>query len=556
MGSGMGITAARLSRPEIDAATLGVIVAVYLLVTANLSFWDRAWQGFETGTALAAFAIATLAVFLAVTLGLAFRFVAKPLYVFALLAAAGASYFTDTFGTIINANMMENVIATTSVESDEFLTAAFLIHLAVYGVLPALVVLWLRLRHPPFGRALRRNLALSALSVAVAGLMIWPNVGEVRAAMRRDFHAMMETLNPPGPVSAALKVAIAEIGRLNRVREPYGLDARKGDWIRRAGKPVVAVIVAGESARAMNFSLNGYGRDTNPELARRDVLSFRDVTACGTETNISLRCMFSGLRQTEFSRDRADGRESLLDVFRHAGFDVIWWDNDAGSKGVADGVTYVSYMMRNHPDLCLAGTCQDDIFLEDLGHLLRTVTKDTVIVLHQRGSHGPAYYLRYPDTFGPFRPDCRAYAPTDCAAADLLNAYDNTIAYTDRFLARAIDLVEKHADRLTGLMFYVSDHGESLGEGGRYMHGIPFAIAPPEQTKVPLILWTSSGYDALSGFRRDCARGLVDRPYSHDNVYHTLLGLLDVESSIYDPGRDMFVDCRGAGTRMNDSAAG
>lgn len=531
-------------RPEMSATVLGAAVAVYLLAAGNLTFWAKAWEGFVTGTALAAFAAATLAVFLAVTIGLAFRYVAKPLYIFAILASAGASFFTDTYGTIVNANMMENVLATNSGETGEFITASLVLHLALFGILPALVVVWVRLRHRPLLPALRWNGLMALGLVLLAGLLIWPNFTEVRAAMRRDFNAMMETLNPSGPVSAAVRVALEELGRRNMVRGPYGRDAKKGGWISGARRPVVAVIVVGESARGMNFSLNGYGRNTNPELEELDVLSFRDVTACGTETNISLRCMFSGLTRREFTRAKADGRESLMDVFSHAGFDVMWWDNDGGSKGVADGVSYQSYMMRNDPDLCLAGTCQDDIFLGDLDAALGKIARDTVIVLHQRGSHGPAYYLRYPETFRPFTPDCRDYDLKDCSSVEILNAYDNTIAYNDRFLARVIGLIGKHSGRATGAMFYVSDHGESLGEGGVYMHGARFETAPREQTHVPLIVWTSPDYATLSGLDGACARGLLDRAYSHDNVYHTLLGMTNLETAVYRPELDMFAACR------------
>jgi lipid A ethanolaminephosphotransferase len=531
-------------RPEIGAVMLAAVVAVYLLAAANLTFWSKAWEGFATGTALAAFAAATFAIFLSVTIGLAFRFVAKPLYVFAILSAAVASYFTDAFGTLINANMLENLLATDTGEAGQFFSMGLIGHVIVFGILPSILVLWVRVRHRRFAAALRHNLLSMLVLLGVAGLLVWPHFHEVRVAMRRDFNAMMEALNPAGPVSAAINVAADRFASRNTVREPHGRDARRGAWIAASRLPVVTVIVAGESARAMNFSLNGYARPTNPELAKLDVLSFRDVTSCGTETNVSLRCMFSGLTRADYSRARADGRESLMDVLRHAGLDVAWWDNDGGSKGVADGVAYQSYMMRNDPDLCVAGTCQDDIFLGDLDERLASVTRDTVIVLHQRGSHGPAYYLRYPDTFRPFAGDCRDYDLTDCSAAEILDAYDNTIAYTDRFLARVVGILGKHSARLTGSLFYISDHGESLGEGGLYMHGTRWEAAPREQTHVPLIVWTSPAYRALSSFDDACARVLLDRPFSQDNVYHTLLGMTDVSTSVYRRDLDIFAGCR------------
>ncbi|MDB5555881.1 MAG: sulfatase [Rhizobium sp.] len=533
-------------RPAINATALGVLVALYLLAAANITFWGKAWEGFESGTGLTAFGVATFAVFIGVMVGLSFRFFAKPFYIFAILVAASASYFTDTFGTIINTNMIENILATNSGETGEFLTPSFYIHMLVFGVVPSLLVMWVHVTYGPFRSRFLSNAAVFAVMVLVAAGLIFSHLGEVRAAMRRDFNAMMEVLNPVGPVTAAANVTAQLIRNRNAVRQPYGRDARKGEWIARTEKPVVTVIVVGESARAMNFSLNGYARDTNPELAKLGVLNFSNVTSCGTETSISLRCMFSGFTRVEFSKDKAIGRESLMDVYKRAGIDVHWWDNDGGAKGVADGVKYTSYMMRTDPDLCQSGTCQDDIFLGDLDALIGSVTGPTVVVLHQRGSHGPAYYLRYPDTFRPFQPDCRLYQMDDCSPQEIVNAYDNTIAYTDRFLARVIRLLDKHRARASGAMFFVSDHGESLGENGVYMHGTPFASAPVEQTHVPLIAWTSPDYDAVSGFDRSCAAKLSAAPFSHDNVYHSLLGMMDIRTSAYRPELDMFGECRKA----------
>ncbi|MBL0375513.1 phosphoethanolamine--lipid A transferase [Rhizobium sp. KVB221] len=536
-------------RPVINSTLLAVLVALYLLGVANLTFWKEAWIGFANPVGFVAFAIATLAIFIGVMVGLSFKYVAKPLYIFAILSSSAASYFTDTFGTIINANMIENVLQTNSGEGGEFFTVNLLLHVLGFGILPCLLIAWVRVDYGGLASRLRFNVAVLAAMGVIAGALIGAQLSDVKAAVRRDFHVMTGALNPAGPVSSVIKVAVAAFRNRNAVRAPFGDDAKKGAWLAVKRKPVVAVIVAGESARAMNFSLNGYARNTNPELARRDVLNFSNVTSCGAETSISLPCMFSGYLRTEFSKDKALRRESLMDVFKHAGYDVNWWDNDSGSKGVADGVNYVSYMVKPDPDLCLSGTCQDDMFLGDLANLVVSAKQDTVVVLHQRGSHGPAYYLRYPDTFGPFKPDCRLYQPTDCSSEEIVNAYDNTIAYTDRFLARVIDLLTKHQDRVDGTMFYVSDHGESLGENGLYMHGAEYAIAPREQTHIPLIVWFSSDFAKLSGFDFACARARSAMPYSHDNVFDTLLGMLNVETRIYRAGLDIFSGCRAAEPR-------
>ena len=531
-------------RPHVSSTALAVAVALYLIAAANLTFWQKAWEGFATVGAFVSFGLATVLIFIAGCLALSYKYLAKPVFIFAILSAACASYFTDTFGTIIDTNMIENVLATNSGESGEFFTWGLARHMLLFGLLPSLVVAWTRVTYGGVGLQVRRNLVIAAASLAVAAVLIGTHLAETRAAIRHDFHALIDTLNPPGPISATVKAAAALARDRNARREPIGEDARKGSWITAAGKPVVTVIVVGESARAMNFSLNGYGRNTNPVLSRLPVLNFTNVTSCGTETSISLRCMFSGLGRSNFSKSAAMGRESLMDVFRHAGIDVLWWDNDGGAKGVADGVSYQSYMLRNDPDRCTAGTCQDDIFLEDLDTLLSRIERDTVVVLHQRGSHGPAYYLRYPDTFRPFQPDCRQYDPTTCAPDSVVNAYDNTIAYNDRFLGRVIGLLEKYDRQMAGSMFYVSDHGESLGEKGLWMHGTPFDRAPREQTHVPLIIWTAPQYRALSGLDHGCGKRLADSAFSHDNVYDTLLGMMNVETTVYRPTLDMLAGCR------------
>ena len=536
-------------RPSISNLGLAVGVALFLLAAANLTFWHKAWQGFATAGGLASFAIATVLVFVSAALVLSHRYVAKPAYILAILSAAGASYFTDTFGTVVNANMLDNVLSSNASESGEFLTPGLVWHLVLFGLLPSIAVSWVRVDYPGAGLRVRRDLPIIVLSLAIAGVLIGANWAETRAAMRHDFRALMGTLNPPGPISSAFKVAATIVKRRNAVKDVVGEDAQRGPWITGATKPVVTVIVAGESARAMNFSLNGYARNTNPVLSKLPVLNFSNVTSCGTETGISLPCMFSDLGRANFSKEASRNRQSLMNVFDHASIDVLWWDNDGGDKGVADGVAYQSYMLRNDPDRCDAGTCQDDIFLDDLDGLLATVKRDTVVVLHQRGSHGPAYYLRYPETFRPFQPDCRQYDPTACSMDELVNAYDNTIAYNDRFLGRVISILEKYQTRAIGSMVYVSDHGESLGENGLYMHGTPYERAPAEQTHVPLIVWTAPQYQSLSGLDVSCAKGLGPKAFSHDNVYHTLLGMMNVRTKVYNPALDMLATCRAEPSR-------
>jgi lipid A ethanolaminephosphotransferase len=534
-----------MKRPEIGSNTLAVIVSLYLLAVANVSFWKKALAGFGDGPTFWGFVLTVTAIFIAFAIAISSRWVAKPLYIFLLLVSAPAAYFTDTFGTVINQGMIENALTTTSGEAKYLITWQFCLHILVFGVLPSLLVLWVKVRHRPFISKVVYNSAVIGLLLIAAGGVTYLELGRFIVTLRED-HDMVEIFNPSGPVTSAVNYTLNYMDQRNLVRQEIGKDARLGTWIKAEKKPVVTVLVVGETARAMNFSLNGYARDTNPELAKLDVLNFPNATSCGTDTGYSLPCMFSIYPRHEFSKKKAKATQSLMDVIRHAGIDAYWWDNNTGSKGVADLINFSSLTNNKDPENCHNGDCRDGIFLKKLEEVVGSAKKDTVIVLHQIGSHGPAYYARYPKEFRKFTPDCRTPQLTDCTIPEVVNAYDNSILYTDHFLAQVIGILEKHQQTETGAMLYMSDHGESLGENGLYLHGAPYAIAPPEQTHIPLIAWLSPDYRARSGLESDCLAGLKPRPYSHDNYFHTVLGMMNVETSVYKPELDMFKDCRGA----------
>jgi lipid A ethanolaminephosphotransferase len=257
--------------------------------------------------------------------------------------------------------------------------------------------------------------------------------------------------------------------------------------------------------------------------------------------------MFSVYGRANYSASKIRSTESLLDVLKHAGISAMWWDNNTGSKGVADRVEYVPLMDTRDRVICPGNECRDEIFLERLDRQLTETRDDTVIVLHQIGSHGPAYYRRYSDAQRLFTPDCRTTDLPKCSPDEVRNAYDNSIVATDAFLASVIRLLEKHGAALNTAMLYVSDHGESLGENGLFLHGAPYAFAPREQTHVPMVAWFSDNYRAAFGLDRACLAQRAANAYSHDNWFHTTLGLFDVRTSVYKPDLDMFRPCRAKG---------
>ncbi|MGO4779028.1 phosphoethanolamine transferase, partial [Lysobacter sp. 2RAB21] len=156
-----------------------------------------------------------------------------------------------------------------------------------------------------------------------------------------------------------------------------------------------------------------------------------------------------------------------------------------------------------------------------------------------------SYYLRYPPRLRVFTPTCDTGELGQCGREQIVNAYDNAILYTDEFLARTIAYLSEDADRDTA-MIYVSDHGESLGENGLYLHGVPYSIAPKTQIKVPMVMWMSPGFIGSRGVDMQCLRAESAKPASHDNLFHSILGLMQVQTNVYRKDMDLFAPCERA----------
>jgi len=256
--------------------------------------------------------------------------------------------------------------------------------------------------------------------------------------------------------------------------------------------------------------------------------------------------MFSPLTRDQYSYEGGLANENLLDVLVHAGFAVEWWDNNTGHKDVAARVPSRMMTAADGAEFCQP-ECIDGVFLKHLEEKAATITGNTVIVLHQIGSHGPSYWLRYPSEQERFAPACQTPDLTECSSEEIVNAYDNTIAYTDRFLSQVIDLLDSH-DRVIPAMFYVSDHGESLGEGGLYLHGTPYFMAPDDQTHVPMVVWMSDRFRDTLALDKACLTTAKGDDVSHDNMFSTVLGMLDVSTTARDPALDLAGACRKDGS--------
>ena len=533
-----------MPRPALSPRLIAVLVSAYVMLVLNASMLHIGAAVFPAGSANAAkLAVALFLAYAALLTALSFPWLFKPMATFFILVAAISAYFMDTFGTIIDRDMITNAVTTTANESRHLLTPALALHMLIYAILPVALVWWVRERRTRFLRDAAINTAWIVVMAGAILVILASDYGSY-ASVFRERDDLVFSINPGGPIGAAIKFAIRSQKERNISAKPIGTDAHAGPALAKAIQPVFLVIVAGETLRAQNFGLDGYERDTTPELARRKVINLGPATSCGTATATSLPCMFSRFAREDFTSRNALDHENLLDILTRTGFHVEWWDNNTGDKDVARRLPSVNLSRTSDDRHCDDGECRDTIFLDRLRDAMDKATGNTVIVLHQIGSHGPAYFKRYPADFERFKPGCHSVQFGDCTPQEIVNAYDNTVAFTDHVLASIIDLQAASSDRLSTGMIFASDHGESLGEGGLYLHGAPYMFAPETQTKVPFLPWFSDSVIKHLGLSTQCLATLRKEKTSHDNLFHSVLGVLDIETKERNPSLDIFRACR------------
>ncbi|MFN3630885.1 MAG: phosphoethanolamine transferase [Casimicrobiaceae bacterium] len=527
-----------------------VLAALYLALTANLSvplvFWRAPdagtglgrWLFSASGWLLAWWLVAAVLLLLSLPFGVRGT---RVLVALSLLVAAPLGYFALFYGVRFDRSMLVNVLETHVAEARDLIGWRLVLWFLVLGVAPAFLVLRLPLfaPRPIHDRLLRLGMLFVVLTLSLSLALL--QYQRFASAGRNKTIAFYDV----APINLLAAAGTEAVKRLDRppVREPVGTDARVAYAL---PKPRLVVFVLGETARAQNFSWNGYERETSPRMRALDPVFFPTASACGTTTATSVPCIFSGLGSNDYSYRAARARETLIDVVARAGVRVLWRDNDAGCKGVCERAEYEDFNEAGHPLWCRQderGECWDEILLEGLEAKLLAQPRDTLVVLHLKGSHGPAYFKRYPPAFERFTPACRVKELSACTTEGLVNAYDNTIVYTDHVLGETQALLARLADRFSPVLLYASDHGESLGELGLFLHGTPRPIAPETQTRVPMLAWVSSEFIARAGWNEACVRSAGRPGKGHDNLYPTLLGLLGIQTVAYRAELDLFAGC-------------
>ncbi len=544
-----------LARPR-SAQQMVVGLALYLAVTANWPLWNElARIGGAPSAYLPTIAVMALLLVCATVALLAFtawsRWM-KPLWFAVVLLAAFVQHYMIEYRVVMDPTMIANVLQTDPNEVRDLLSWRMAFHVLLVA-LPAALLLW-RVPVAPmrtFGK-LWRNAALLLLAVAVALLAAVAMNRQLAPLMRNNVH-LRYMMNPVASLYSTGSTLLKPMFKRSRKLVPITAGTTLGASYAGQARPPLMVLVVGETARADHFGLNGYARDTTPELAARHVLSWREVHSCGTNTLASVPCMFSHLGKQGYE-SRKDEHENLVDVLQAAGLAVLWLDNQAGCKDVCTRIpnasAYDSLTPAQRRALCDGEECLDDVMLEGLDARIAALpaerrARGVVLVMHQMGSHGPAYYKRSAPEVKRFLPECRTNTLAECGHAELQNVYDNSIAQTDRFLARTIDWLQAQSGRYDPALLYMSDHGESLGEYGLFLHGVPYSFAPEAQKHVPMIAWFGQGMSERRGLSRPCMEAGLDAPLTHDNLFHTMLGLMDVGNPAYKPALDAFASCRG-----------
>ena len=504
------------------------VVKVYPLTFANVFF------------VLSLFIILVSLIIIIFTL-FSSKYTTKPLLIITLLTSSFTSYFMATYNVVIDDSMIRNSLQTNLNESMDLFSIELIFYVIFLGLLPSLYIYKRTIKYRSFRKEGFSKLKVIVIATLLITFFLF-SFSQFYASFFREHKPLRFYTNPTywiysigkyiNQTAKAGPIVVKKIGEDAIVYEQE-VDAKE-----------LVILVVGEAARADRFSLNGYERNTNPLLSQeKDLVNFENMYSCGTSTAVSVPCMFSVLDKEDYSYEKGMETENILDIFVHTGsIDILWRDNNSDSKGVALRVPYEDYKTPQNNTLC-DDECRDEGMLVGLNEYIDAHQgRDILIVLHMMGNHGPAYYKRYTKEFEKFTPVCETNQLEQCSSEDIGNAYDNAILYTDYFLSKVIALLKPYSKTHDTAMFYISDHGESLGENGLYLHGLPYFMAPDTQTHIASMMWLGGAIQKETDLAK--LQAYSSKPFSQDNVFHTLLGLFEIHTSLYDKNKDILHDAK------------
>jgi len=529
---------------------LAVGLALYFSLMLNDPLWDailrtqsmthafQRWSMFwSAALAITAFQAALLSCLL-------WGRASKPAGILLILLTATMHFFADRYGVLYDTSMLRNIFATNPTEAGELITAGLIWDVTWRSALPVTAILLLPLPRAPLRTQIWSKIITLCVCISVTAACMALNFKSF-SSTTRNHKGFRHLVLPSSPL-----VSMGRLAAQAEYVDPHNKDLVDPEAVRPDDQekrlPLTLVVVVGESVRAANWGLSGYSRQTTPRLAALpsdEVFNFPYAVSCGTNTAVSVPCMFSIHGRANYDESKIRRTESIPEMLARLGVHAVWIDNQSGCKGVCDTIPHhmTGDLLKRQGD----GGLPDGALADALEKVLRNDKKDELILLHMLGNHGPAYFRRYPREFQQFTPPCTSNDLATCTQESIVNAYDNAILYTDHLLERLIRRLEQLKGRRVALI-YVSDHGESLGEKGIYLHGLPYLIAPEQQIRVPFFIWMPASTRESLGIDRKCLTSHVMQPTHHDALSHTLMGFFDVRSKVYQERMDIFGRCRRA----------
>jgi len=506
-----------------------LLTALFITFVYNLKFFKILYEniGFSSFASIYFFFAIIIAIIFAISILLLIlgqQYVLKPLAIFLIILSSILSFYNHQYGVTVDEQMIINTLQTDLKEALDLMSVGFFIHIFFLGFIPSTIIYFVEIEYGSFKKDLILRLSFIAIAILIITIITFVNFKQVSFITRQN-NNLNQHITPLYTLTSTYRLAKLSLQAESKFTK-LGEDAK----LLKHNKKIIGIMVVGETARADRFSLNGYSKETNAYLKDKGVFSFKNTISCGTATAYSVPCMFFLNGEKNYTQSKAKNQSNVLDVLSFAGVKTIWVNNNSSCKNVCTRIETLNIITSSGGED--KNTILDEKLLDTTNQILKNNKGDILIVLHTMGSHGPRYYKRFPQKFAKFKPFCNNDTPQNCSKEELSNAFDNTIVYTDYVLSRLIDILKDKKEYDT-FLFYASDHGESLGENGIYLHGLPKKIAPKEQTNFAMILWLSDQIVKNQNINLSKIKNMANKELNHDYLPHTLLNLFKVQSSVF-----------------------
>lgn len=538
----------RKNKITINSFYLNIIISLVFLLFYNISFFNLLYditsnlEQVRIGFLLSIpfFIFGSIFIFFSL---ISIKYIEKPLLIIIISFSSIVTYYAFFYNVIFDQEMFVNIFETNTGEATSYINLSVGLWFLVTGLIPSIFIWKLNIVH--FN--LKKELIYKISSCLIALLIVFSSFflySKDYLSLKKNNPMLHRHINPVFYVNNFLRYVNFAVFDSNNQYKTLGTDAKINS--EHLDKKNLLVIAVGETARRKNHQYNNYTKETTPYTMQEDIIAFQNVSSCGTATATSVPCMFSRLSRKEFKRNKAKKEDNLMDIINRTNTNVLWIDNDAGCKGVCNKIHHIDVPTNKSAIHCDGLSCHDEILVEYLEEeIAKLDLKDSIIVVHLIGSHGPTYFERYPEKFRKFNPDCQRSDIQNCTNEQLVNTYDNTILYTDYVISKLISSLKTKEKKWNTGLIYLSDHGESLGENNLYFHGSPYFIAPDEQTKIPMIMWFSEKFLDSNKIDKNKLQHIAkNENFSHDNLFDSVLGLMNVTTKEYNKDLDIFENAR------------